>query len=630
MKSINAIDSIVVGAYFLLMLGIGLYFMRVNKGAREYFAGGNLIPWWVSGMTMYMANFSAWTFTGAAGFTYSTGWFAILYFAIWPLAYLTGTYLTAEKWRRTRSISPVEYTQERFNKTTQQLFGWVIALNFMLTAGVQLAAVCKLLAPVLGIDLTILTIATGIAILLYTFLGGVWAVSITDVIQGVILLSVTFLIMPMSLALIGGFDVLIERIPSLSFDHIYNNVQYNEHWLLSIFIIMSIGVAAGQAQRFYSVKDERSAKRVGVFAAILFLTVPLVFGIPPLVARILWPDFTVESFFQPYIGKNPQDLVFIALCLKLLPNGLIGMFIAAMFAATMSTLSSVFNMVSSILAKDVYHGLINPDASDGQILRAGRLASVSMGVVVTTLGVVFIHSQLGIFNIMQIFFTLLNIPIVVPIAAGLLFRSANRWAAIASIAVGLTVGVLTRYVLNWEIGYQVYAQFLSSLGMFILSGPLGRLYRDSRKVVYGIGGFVTLLYASVSYLSEFGSSLDMVIGFSVSVLLGAAVVLFSALFARTNADADERVTRFFSRLDLPVDVRAEVIAKGKRERSTMPFVGRVIVGIAVFLSLLIFTRLNDGELMTLLFMVCALLVLGGVLWYGGRRSLSPLREELNS
>lgn len=630
MKSINAIDSIVVGAYFLLMLGIGLYFMRVNKGAREYFAGGNLIPWWVSGMTMYMANFSAWTFTGAAGFTYSTGWFAILYFAIWPIAYLTGTYLTAEKWRRTRSISPVEYTQERFNKTTQQLFGWVIALNFMLTAGVQLAAVCKLLAPVLGIDLTILTIATGIAILLYTFLGGVWAVSITDVIQGVILLSVTFLIMPMSLALIGGFDVLIERIPSLSFDHIYNNVQYNEHWLLSIFIIMSIGVAAGQAQRFYSVKDERSAKRVGVFAAILFLTVPLVFGIPPLVARILWPDFTVESFFQPYIGKNPQDLVFIALCLKLLPNGLIGMFIAAMFAATMSTLSSVFNMVSSILAKDVYHGLINPDASDGQILRAGRLASVSMGVVVTTLGVVFIHSQLGIFNIMQIFFTLLNIPIVVPIAAGLLFRSANRWAAIASIAVGLTVGVLTRYVLNWEIGYQVYAQFLSSLGMFILSGPLGRLYRDSRKVVYGIGGFVTLLYASVSYLSEFGSSLDMVIGFSVSVLLGAAVVLFSALFARTNADADERVARFFSRLDLPVDVRAEVIAKGKRERSTMPFVGRVIVGIAVFLSLLIFTRLNDGELMTLLFMVSALLVLGGVLWYAGRRSLSPLGEELNS
>ncbi len=630
MKSINAIDSIVVGAYFLLMLGIGLYFMRVNKGAREYFAGGNLIPWWVSGMTMYMANFSAWTFTGAAGFTYSTGWFAILYFAIWPIAYLTGTYLTAEKWRRTRSISPVEYTQERFNKTTQQLFGWVIALNFMLTAGVQLAAVCKLLAPVLGIDLTILTIATGIAILLYTFLGGVWAVSITDVIQGVILLSVTFFIMPMSLALIGGFDVLIERIPSLSFDHIYNNVQYNEHWLLSIFIIMSIGVAAGQAQRFYSVKDERSAKRVGVFAAILFLTVPLVFGIPPLVARILWPDFTVESFFQPYIGKNPQDLVFIALCLKLLPNGLIGMFIAAMFAATMSTLSSVFNMVSSILAKDVYHGLINPDASDGQILRAGRLASVSMGVVVTTLGVVFIHSQLGIFNIMQIFFTLLNIPIVVPIAAGLLFRSANRWAAIASIAVGLTVGVLTRYVLNWEIGYQVYAQFLSSLGMFILSGPLGRLYRDSRKVVYGIGGFVTLLYASVSYLSEFGSSLDIVIGFSVSVLLGAAVVLFSALFARTNADADERVARFFSRLDLPVDVRAEVIAKGKRERSTMPFVGRVIVGIAVFLSLLIFTRLNDSELMTLLFMVSALLVLGGVLWYAGRRSLSPLGEELNS
>ncbi|CAG0982066.1 partial Sodium/proline symporter, partial [Anaerolineae bacterium] len=346
-KAVNIYDYIVIAAYFLFMLGIGLYFMKVNKGAKEYFAGGSMIPWWVSGMTLYMANFSAWTFTGAAGFAYATGWFAILYFSTWSLSYLVGSQLTASRWRRTRSISPVEYTYTRFNFTTQQFLSLVISLNFTLSAGVQLAATCKLLAPVMGLDIVLVTLVTGTVILIYTFMGGIWAVSITDVVQGVILLSITFIVMPLALELVGGPVVLLRSIPPLSFDHLYNGVHYTEHWLVSIFIIMTFGTAAGAAQRFYSVKDEKDAKKVGLLAGGLFLTVPLVFGVPPLVARVIWPDLAAVDFFKPYIGSNPQDLVFVALCLKLLPNGLIGVFIAAMLAATMSTLSSVYNLVSS-------------------------------------------------------------------------------------------------------------------------------------------------------------------------------------------------------------------------------------------------------------------------------------------
>ena len=349
MKSVNIYDYLVIGAYFLFMLGIGLYFMRINKGAKEYFAGGSMIPWWVSGMTLYMANFSAWTFTGAAGFAYTTGWFAIAYFGTWSIAYYFGSQLTASRWRRTRSISPVEYTYTRFNRTTQQFLSVVISLNFTLSAGVQLAATTKLLAPVMGLDITMVTVVTGVVILLYTFMGGLWAVSITDVVQGVILLSITFIVMPLALGLVGGPANLIDAIPAISFDHWYNGVHYTEHWLVAIFTIMCLGTAAGAAQRFYSVKDEKDAKRVGKLAGGLFLTVPFVFGVPPLVAKVIWPDLSQVEFFQPYVGKNPQDLVFIALCLKLLPNGLIGVFLAAMLAATMSTLK--------MMSKDVWeHG----------------------------------------------------------------------------------------------------------------------------------------------------------------------------------------------------------------------------------------------------------------------------------
>ena len=204
MKSVNIYDYLVIAGYFVFMLGIGLYFMRMNKGGKDYFAGGSMIPWWVSGMTLYMFNFSAWTFTGAAGFTYATGWFAILYFGTWSIAYFVGSQITASRWRRTRSISPVEYTYTRFNITTQQFLSIVIALNFTLAAGVQLAATCKLLAPVMGLDIVMVTVVTGIVILLYTFMGGLWAVSITDVVQGVILLAITFIVMPLALGLVGA------------------------------------------------------------------------------------------------------------------------------------------------------------------------------------------------------------------------------------------------------------------------------------------------------------------------------------------------------------------------------------------------------------------------------------------
>ena len=161
MKAVNVYDYIVLAAYFVFMLGIGLYFMKINKGAKEYFAGGSMIPWWISGMTLYMGNFSAWTFTGAAGFAYTTGWFAILYFGTWSLSYFVGSQMTASRWRRTRSISPVEYTYTRFNFTTQQFLSLVISLNFTLSAGVQLAATCKLMAPVMGLDIVIVTLVTG-------------------------------------------------------------------------------------------------------------------------------------------------------------------------------------------------------------------------------------------------------------------------------------------------------------------------------------------------------------------------------------------------------------------------------------------------------------------------------------
>ncbi len=622
MKSVNIYDYLVIAAYFLFMLGIGIYFMRVNKGARDYFAGGSMIPWWVSGMTLYMANFSAWTFTGAAGFAYATGWFAILYFSTWSISYYFGSQLTAAKWRRTRSISPVEYTQTRFNFTTQQFLSIVIALNFTLSAGVQLAATCKLLAPVMGFDITVVTLVTGIVILLYTFMGGLWAVSVTDVVQGVILLSITFIVMPLSLGLVGGVGNFFSSLPPLSLDHTYNGVHYSEHWLISIFIIMCLGTASGAAQRFYSVKDEKDAKRVGKMAAGLFLTVPIVFGVPPLVAKIIWPDLSQIEFFKPYIGNNPQDLVFIGLCLQLLPNGLIGVFLAAMLAATMSTLSSVYNMVSSILSRDVYQGWFRPNITDVEMLKVGRIFSVVLGILVTVLAVVFVNTQFGIFNLMQAFFTLLNIPVVVPTAFGLIFRRVPKWSAVGAITWGLIVGITARYVLGWDIGPQVYLAFLMTFGIFATSYWTGNLYKTNKILLGAISVAITVATWFLFTNTVVGEGGQFTIPFAIgsAVLLGASLFGFAKLFA-SETDEQRRVVReFFQKLDTPVDVAKEVFGAGKKQISTFPLVGATTIVMGLLMCLIFFTEIPGGGAAILGIIITIMIVFGGLMWFFGKKS----------
>jgi len=622
MKPVNIYDYLVIVAYFLFMLGIGFYFMRVNKGGKDYFAGGSMIPWWISGMTLYMANFSAWTFTGAAGFAYATGWFAIVYFGTWSISYYLGSQLTAARWRRTRSISPVEYTYTRFNITTQQFLSWVIATNFTLSAGVQLASTCKLLAPVMDLDITMVTLVTGIVILLYTFLGGLWAVSITDVVQGVILLSITFIVMPLSLGLVGGPANLFAQLPPISFTHDYNGVHYTEHWLISIFIITSLGTAAGGAQRFYSVKDERDAKRVGKLAGVLFLTAPVVFGVPPLVAKVLWPDLSQIDFFKPYIGSNPQDLVFVGLCMKLLPNGLIGVFLAAMLAATMSTLSSVYNMVSSIFSRDVYQGLIKPDISDEGLLKVGRFFSVSIGIIVTVLAVIFVTSQFGLFNLMQAFFTLLNIPVIVPTAFGLIFRRVPKWSAVGAITWGLIVGITARYLLGWDIGPQVYLAFAMTFGIFATSYWTGNLYK-TRKGILGLISLAVIIVTGMLFVNNVTGELTpftIPLAIGSAVLLGASLFGFARLFALETEEQRRVVNEFFKKIDTPVDVANEVFGAGKKQISTFPLVGATTIVMGLLMCLIFLTEIPEEESVILGIMILVMIVFGGLMWFFGKKS----------
>ncbi len=559
MRSVQFIDLVVLIFYMILMLGIGVYFRRFMKGANEYFAGGNMIPWWVGGISLYMSSFTAWTFTGAAGFVYHTGWFGVLYFASWPLSYFLGYRLTAAKWRRSRVLSPVEYVSTRYTPMTQQILSYILITSGLLTRGVTLTAVCKIIAASVGWPIEYMIVGTGLVMLLYTLHGGLWAVSVTDVVQFIFLFVITVIVTPLCIEKVGGLSALIAKAPAISFNFDYAGLPYDLHYLIAFFFVNILNVNWFAAQRYYSVKDEKDARRVGLFSSGLLLTAPILFGLPPLAAKLIWPNLSSIPFFAQ--SGRPEDLIYLGIVLTWIPNGMIGFFLAAMFSATMSSLSGAYNVDSSIIARDLYKGMLKPRASDEDMLRVGKYATVALGLITIITALIYAHSTLGIFNLMVVFVSLFQVPISVPMVFGLIFKKLARRAALASMLSGLAASFILRFAVGLSVGPQVYGTLIVSF-----------------------------------------------------------VVLVCFHFFRKDSPEDRAVVdEFFKRLAVPIDVAKEVLSSGKKVISAYPIVGvnTILIGL-VIIGLAFVPTADELKIIN----ICSgsfLAAIGGVFYWLGKR-----------
>jgi solute:Na+ symporter, SSS family len=633
MKHGSMIDYVVLAAYFVILIGIGFYFSKMMKGGKDYFSGGNKIPWWASGISLYMSNFSAWTFTGAAGFAYFTGWFGMLYFLTWSIGFLIGSQLAAAKWRRSRVISPVEYTRTRYNKTTQQVIGYVIVLNSMFSLGVGLAAVSKVISASMNIDITLVIILSGIVILFYTYVGGLWAVAIADVVQFVILIAIILVILPLSLNLVGGIGGFLAKADPLNLTHVYKGEKFDTVYLIAIVILQ--GLAAMYAgQRYYCVKNEKDAKKVGWMSGLLFLTAPILFGVPPMVAKIIWPDLSVIPFFQ---GQNvPTESVFIGIVLTVLPNGLIGMFMAAMFAATMSTIDSMYNFTAAVVAKDLYAGVFKHDATDKQIMKVGKVATFIIGIFTIGTAIVYAKSQFGFFNWTLTFISLFYVPMTLPLVFGLLIQRLPRWSGLATILLGLVMSIVTRFVLGFSFGDQIITVVFFCSAILFTADLLRYLYKNNKIILYAYSIFFSVLlfiifrFTAVKQFDGFLLSIVIIVALGI----GATMIYFAKLFAEETDQDRAVVAVFFDKLRTPIDLIKEVYSKGVKEVSTFPMVGKITMLMGALVSLLTFFGMTGNEIMITLLLGILMIFSGYAMVYFGGRSerkyLENMQKELGN
>jgi len=470
MNGANLVDYSVIAIYGLLMVVVGLYVMRFNRGAAEYFRGGSRIPWLVAGLSCFMSGFSAWTFTGAAGVAYSHGIAAIGLYIGNAASFLLGYFVFATRWRRSRVTTVMEYLSDRFNPVTHQTFSWVTIFFQLFTSASTLYGLSLFISTACGLPVTWTIIGAGSLIVFYCVIGGLWAVVVTDFLQASILMPFCLVLVITSLAKVGGVAGLVHSLPP-EMKTLHFSGEFGWVYLFSWTIMVSFGYnTSAMAQRYFSVDDERSARKVALLCCCLFFVGAFLWFLPPMAMRVVYPDLHT---IWPSLA-NPSEASYAVASLTLLPHGLIGVMLAAMFSATMANLSAQFNLKSAILSKDVYQTLIRKSASERELLVVGWINTFLIGAVTTAIATLMAASGKSVFQIMLTFNTLISLAYGPPALLGLVVRRTPAWSGLASFMTGLVLGMLGAFVFHWSLIQQVAIIIPSSFGVFFLSGLVDR------------------------------------------------------------------------------------------------------------------------------------------------------------
>jgi SSS family solute:Na+ symporter len=478
MSGANFVDYAVIALYALLMVRVGFYVLRFNRGAAEYFRGGSRIPWLVAGLSCFMAGFSAWTFTGAAGVAYRSGIAAIGLYIGNALSFLLGYFVFAKRWRRTRITTVMEYLSGRFNPATHQVFSWTTIVFQLFTSASTLFGLSLFVSSACGFPVTWTILGAGALIVFYCVLGGLWAVVITDFLQASILMPFCMVLVVMSLARVGGVSGLVHSLPP-EMKTLHVSGEFGWIYIASWTIMVAFGYnTSAMAQRYFSVDDERSARKIALLCCGLFFVGAFLWFIPPLAMRVVYPTL-------PPMGlPNASEAAYAVASLTLLPHGLIGVMLAAMFSATMANLSAQFNVKSAILTKDVYQSLFRKSAGEHELLVVGWITTFLIGGATTVIAVIMAASGQSVFQIMLTFNTLMSLAYGPPALLGLVVRRTPPWSGLASFATGLTLGILGAFVYHWSLIQQVAIIIPSSFGVFFLTMLFDRGDTPGRALLF--------------------------------------------------------------------------------------------------------------------------------------------------
>ncbi len=406
--NLSNLDWTIIVAFFGVSLAIGLLVSRKSgKNTSEFFLSGRDMPWWLLGVSMVATTFSADTpnlvtdLVRQSGVAGNWGWWAFL------LTGMLTVFVFARLWRRSMVMTDIEFYELRYSGGMAAFLRGFRALylglifNVLVMGAVSLAAV-KFGEIILGIPGWQTLLIAGSITLIYSTIGGLKAVILTDFIQFTLAMigSVWAAIYIINLPEVGGLDNLLSHDNVIDKINILPDFSDPNSWVPVLLVPLAVqwwasyypGAEPGGggyiAQRMFSAKDEKNALSATLLFNVAHYAIrPWPWILIALASLIIFPELSdIERVFPELSAdKVGHDVAYPAMLSKL-PSGLLGLVAASLIAAFMSTMSTQLNLGASYLVNDFYLRFVKPEASDKEQINAARLFTVVSAILGLSLG----------------------------------------------------------------------------------------------------------------------------------------------------------------------------------------------------------------------------------------------------
>jgi len=446
MNDFNWLDILVIALYFVGIIGYGLWLSFKVKSSDSYFRGERKFSWWIMMGQAFGTGTHAENFVAQTGASYQMGFAAIWY--QWKNLIITPFYWLIAPWyRRSERTTVGEIVEDRYGKKMGLFYSVFAILFFVFAQGVMLKGGGKVIAIATGnlISVNTVILAMTVAFVIYSFFGGMVASAYANFIQALMIIVLSFLLIPTGLIAVGGFEGMRASLPDEFFSLFSDKVGIGAFTILMLALNGVVGITAQphMISMCGTGKTERAGRVGQTYGSFVKRFVTIGWALTGLIVAAL--------IMQSGEHLDDPELAFGYATRVLLLPGLTGLMVASVLAANMSSASNFMVNTGALFTQNFYKKFKKSAVSDKQLLRMGRMS----GVILTMLGVLF---ALYIDNVLQGFLFIETIAAFMGIMVfgGNLWKRANRFGAVSSVIISFS----TYYYLNfldigsWQMVYK--------------------------------------------------------------------------------------------------------------------------------------------------------------------------------
>ncbi|HPA17609.1 MAG TPA: sodium:solute symporter family protein [Verrucomicrobiae bacterium] len=456
------VDYTVLAVYFAFVLGIGYVLRRDVRGSKDFFESGRSLPAWVCALGFIGANLGAQEVMGmaASGAKYGimTSHFywvgaipAMVFVAVFMMPFYYGS--------KARSVP--EYLKLRFDEKTRGFNALTFAAMTVMSSGISMYALAKLLSAILGWNFHVCITASGLIVLCYIFMGGLTSAIYNEVLQFFLIVFGFLPLVLLGLQQAGGWDGLVAKLGPVATNAGFASGAWTQSWThtgspaanpmgvewfglaMGLGFVLSFGYWCTDflvVQRAMAARDMNAARRTPVIAAIPKMLFPGLVIVPGMIAIALHQSG--GGFQLPAKGNSlDYDMVMPSMLAHYFPTGMLGLGLTALMASFMSGMAGNVTAFNTVWTYDIYQGYIKRDGTDAHYLAVGRWTTV-VGILASMAAAYAAAQFNNIMDILQLVFAFVNAPLFATFLLGMFWRRATGHGAFFGLICGTLAAAL--------------------------------------------------------------------------------------------------------------------------------------------------------------------------------------------